>query len=130
MLRLLTTYIFQSIIIIFGFLLYYYFLVYVFIYLLAFYLCIFLTPKICGFGEAAYKREIGTRCMVYRFTDRLDAWNECAYLSDKFEGFDSSLVTDEELLENRELAHNYLVGNLHRFPTHWGSNLYVFLLSK
>jgi hypothetical protein len=130
MFRLLTTHVFQSIIIVFGFLLYYYFLVYVFIYLLALYLCIFLTPKICGFGEAAYDREVGTRSMVYRFTDKLDARYECVYLSDKFEGFDASQLTDEGLLENRELAHKYLVGNLHRFPTYWGSTPHMFLFSS
>jgi hypothetical protein len=130
MLRLLTTHVFQSIIIIFGFLLYYYFLVYVFIHLLVLYLCFFLFPQICGFGEIFNKYKVRMRRKIYRFTDWLDARYECVYLSDKFEGFDSSQMTDEELLENRELAHKHLVGNLHRFPTYWGSTPHMFLFSR
>jgi hypothetical protein len=130
MLRLLTTYIFPNIIIVFGFLLYYYFLVYVFIYLLALYLCFFLLPQICGFVEISNKYRVHLRRKIDSFTDWLDARYECVYLSDKFEGFDSSQMTDEELLENRELAHKYLVGNLHRFPTYWGSTPHMFLFSS
>jgi hypothetical protein len=64
------------------------------------------------------------------FRDWLDAWYECVYLSDKFEGFDSSQMTDEELLENRELVYKYLVGNLWGVPTHWGRNIYASLFSR
>jgi hypothetical protein len=130
MFRLLTTCIFPSIIIVFGFLLYYYFLVYVFIYLLALYLCFFLLPIICGFREISYNYELDLRGNIYRFTNWLNARYECVYLSDKFEGFDSSQVTDGVLLENRELAHSYLVSNLWGFPTHWGSSIYASLFSR
>jgi hypothetical protein len=130
MLRLLTTYIFPNIIIVFGFLLYYYFLVYVFIYLLALCLCFFLLPQICGFEEISNKYRIRLVRKIGSFTNWLDARYKCVYLSDKFEGFDSSQMTDEELLENRESAYKYLVGNLWGVPIHWGRNIYASLFSR
>jgi hypothetical protein len=130
MFQLLTTYVFPSIIIVFGFLLYYYFLVYVFIYLLALYLCLFLLLKICGSAEISYNYELGFWGNVYYCVDWLDNRYEFTYLSDMFKGVSSSQVTDEGLLENRKLVHKFLVDNLWGFPLHWGSNIYASLFSR
>jgi hypothetical protein len=97
---------------------------------LAFDLCFFLLPQICGFGEISNKYRIRLMRKIGSFRGWLDARYECVYLSDKFEGFDSSQMTDEELLENRESAYKCLVGNLWGVPLHWGRNIYASLFSR